>query len=194
MGDRIDGILLAAGLSRRFGAEDKLLTPVGGEPLVARTLRMLAGLEELERVICVCSSDSVERLASEQGAVTVRNPSPEEGISGSIRLGIARSDADYYLFAVGDQPYLSPEVVKMLLAAREPGKIVTPAYGGRTGNPVLFPRGFREELLALTGEEGGKVICRRRPERVIRVEIPQAKPLLDVDTKDDFDRLIRQNE
>src|SRR5688572_4797988 len=46
-------ILLAAGLSTRMGGEDKLWADLGGEPLVARSLRTLAAIEELDALVVV---------------------------------------------------------------------------------------------------------------------------------------------
>ncbi len=46
---RLGAVLLAGGASRRFGADNKLLAEVGGQPIVARVAREIVagGVDEL---------------------------------------------------------------------------------------------------------------------------------------------------
>ena len=183
----ISGVLLAAGLSSRFGRQ-KLLEPWGGEALVRRAARSFleAGLAP---VIAVVSGD--RRLADALAglAVTIEtNPQPERGINTSIRIGIGALPraTPAALIGVADQPLLTAEAILKLVQAFEPGKIVGPRYGDHGGNPVIFDRRFFPELMRLMeADRGGQVVVAAHPEAVIEVELPVSMGT-DIDSPDDW--------
>lgn len=181
--DSLAVILLAAGNSVRFGG-NKLLYPVDGEPMYRRMLEKCQKLEA-DRKILVTQYEEVAREAEEQGFTVVRNPEPERGISSSIHLGIqAAGEAEAYLFGVCDQPYLRLATLSRLVEHYQwSGKgIAALRCGDRTGNPNIFSRKYREELLALTGDVGGKAVLRRFPEDVSFLEV-EPRELMDIDVR-----------
>lgn len=185
----IPGILLAAGTASRFG-RPKLLEQWRGESLLRRSAGTLreAGAHPL---IAVVPSDARfrDQLAGLAGTLLV-NPAPERGIGSSIALGMGAlpEDAEAVLIAVADQPLLSVEAVRSILAAFQPGAIVAPRYGDHPGNPRIFDRKFFSELASLTGDRGGQVVADAHPEVVVEVALPP--PLgIDVDLPSDWSRL-----
>jgi molybdenum cofactor cytidylyltransferase len=187
---------MAAGFSKRFGEQNKLLATFRGKPLARHTLDLVCGLDCFSRIVFVAAEDAVLALAGGLPVTAARNEHPERGQRESIRLGLEAAlagngspggaasgknppragmdpAAEYYVFFPCDQPLLDATVVSRMLEARRPGYIALPCYRGEPGSPVLFSGAFREELLALGGEEQGRDIIRRRPERLIRVEIPE---------------------
>ncbi|TMF61737.1 MAG: nucleotidyltransferase family protein [Chloroflexi bacterium] len=183
----ISGVLLAAGLSSRFGRQ-KLLEPWGGEALVRRAARSFleAGLAP---VIAVVSGD--RRLADALAglAVTIEtNPQPERGINTSIGIGVGalpRMSAAA-LIGVADQPLLTADAIAVLVNAFVPGKIVGSRYGDHRGNPVIFDRRFFPELMRLKeADRGGQVVVAAHPEAVIEVELPPSMGK-DIDRPDDW--------
>jgi len=183
----ISGILLAAGLSSRFGRQ-KLLEPWGGEALVRRAARSFleAGLAP---VIAVVSGDRHLADALAGLPVTIEtNPQPERGINTSIRIGIGALPraTPAALIGVADQPLLTAEAILKLVQAFEPGKIVGPRYGDHGGNPVIFDRRFFPELMRLMeADRGGQVVVAAHPEAVIEVELPVSMGT-DIDSPDDW--------
>jgi molybdenum cofactor cytidylyltransferase len=169
----IAGILLAAGQSTRFGRQ-KLLEPWRGEPLVRKAARCFleAGLRPL---VAVVSPDPrlVEALAG-LPLTTVENAHPENGISSSIAIGLRAlpETTDAALIGVGDQPYLTAEVILELVHAFSPGRIIVPRWGDHRGNPPVFDRRFFPELLALDGDRGGQSVIAAHSESVIEVPLP----------------------
>jgi len=186
-GRLIAGILLAAGLSSRFGRQ-KLLEPWHGEPMLRRAARSFleAGLTP---VIAVVSDDP--RLAEALAGLPLtlaRNPQPERGIDSSIAMGVHALPGAHpaALIGVADQPYLSAEAIAQLVSAFVPGKIVVPRYGDHRGNPVIFDRRFFSELMRLVeADRGGQVVVTAHPEAVIEVELP-ASMGTDIDRPDDW--------
>lgn len=192
----MDAILLAAGNSVRFGG-NKLLYPLDGKKMYRYVLELLYQMMQdgdFENIVVVSQYEEIfEDIRNAfPGIASVRNPEPEKGISGSVRLGIEKlgevsPDSRGCLFTVADQPYLTAESLKMLKATWEesPEGIVAAACGDWAGNPVAFARKYYEELKELTGDVGGKNVMRRHEEDVRLCEVP-GRELEDMDTTDDL--------
>lgn len=179
-------IYLAAGNSRRFGS-NKLLYRYKGKPLYRHGLDMLLELVEEEGdilVMVVTQYEQIEKELRQEGVQVVLEEKSKKGISYSIRAGIQAigplSQEDYVMFVVADQPYLTKKTVKDLLRYAD-GETETAAvvFGERMGNPALFSMNFKEELLALTGDQGGRTVMRRHKCR--HVQVSSEKELLDID-------------
>lgn len=186
---KLNAILLASGSARRFG-ENKLLYEVEGLPLYERAVRA-ADVEGVSRLLVVTRYSEIEEALRDRrpknGArlEILHNPDAGEGLSASVRLGVTASpEADAFLFVVCDQPYLNPEsVARLIRAYREAsGGIACLAHGRRTGNPVIFSRAYAGELLALSGDTGGKAVLRRH-EKEVRYVQAAARELIDLDKK-----------
>ena len=138
---------------------------------------------EFDRAV-VCSPYPQILAAGERfGFLPLYNGGAAEGISASIRLGLARmSDLDGVLFAVCDQPWLTTKSIIRLKKSflESPDAIYALSWQGRRGNPVVFPADLFGELAALTGDTGGGAVI-RRPERLRLVEAFSPNELLDVD-------------
>lgn len=184
---RIGAVLLASGLGRRFGS-NKLLTAVEGVPLYRRAMTTLAGAG-LDR-LAVCSPyPEVLEAGEELGFLPLYNPDGAEGISASIRLGVSRMrDMDGVLFSVCDQPFLTTNSITRLKDAFQESEnaICALSWGGKRGNPVLFPNHLLDELAVLTGDTGGGAVIKRHPARLVLVEAVSQKELADVDKPKDL--------
>ena len=62
----------------------------------------------------------------------------------------------------------------------------------REGNPVIFPKQLFDELMALTGDKGGKRVARQHPELVHKVYVSE-KELSDMDYKEDKINLEKEH-
>ncbi len=56
--------------------------------------------------------------------------------------------------------------------------------------PVLMPGALRQELLALRYEQGGKSLM--TDDNTIDLVIPRPEERLDIDTAEDYEKLIRE--
>jgi molybdenum cofactor cytidylyltransferase len=183
----ITGVVLAAGASTRMGTP-KLLLPLGGEPLVRRTVRQVcdAGFDE---VLVVVGSESVSVVAALEG-LPVRhalNAAYATGMGSSFRTAVAHlGGSEAALFALADQPFVTATEYRMLLEAhrRHPGGIVCARYGEVTAPPHLFDRTLFPELAAL--EHGARPVLARHRDRTTVVELA-ADLLLDIDTPEDYE-------
>src|SRR5215467_2921790 len=104
-------------------------------------------------------------LWAERWFLAIHNPWYVDGLSTSLRIGLAATpkDVDGAIILLGDQPLIMPEIINAMIAesAREPDAIIAASYQGRRGNPVLFPRQNFAELEAITGDEGGRSVLAR---------------------------------
>ena len=154
----ISGIILASGFSKRM-EQEKLLLPIGGVALVERVIRA-AQASRLDEVILVYQKKEIEKIGIKYGITAVHNSRADEGQSAAIKLGIhtAHPETDAFMFMVGDQPFLNPSTINILIDTfrQYPHSIIVPVYNGIRGNPVLFPSAMKELLLALDGDRGGR--------------------------------------
>ncbi len=81
---------------------------------------------------------------------------------------------------------------RQLICLSMPGRthkrhIIIPVYGGRRGSPVVFPARFREHLLALEGDTGGRAVIEQAPEMVRCIDMPDADAGIDIDTPEEYE-------
>lgn len=189
-------IILASGRGRRFGS-NKLLALLNGEPIISYTFSKLdllrkSDLPWLGQIHIVTDHQGVKSLAKGYGFDVIHNPKADEGIAASIRYGTSAimpsSQSDGLLFWVGDQPLLSLDSIYRLVDhfIAMPNQAVVLSYGERLGNPVIFPLRFREELLSLSGEQGGKLILKKYPHQYSVVMAEGEEELMDIDLPSDI--------
>ncbi|SDZ08533.1 nucleotidyltransferase family protein [Tindallia californiensis] len=189
----ITAILLASGFSRRMGTE-KLLLPIENQPMIERIAKTFYQ-SDVGEVLLIYRNSAVREAAQRYVHHAFFNPLAERGQSEALKLGLqkASSKSQAYLFAMGDQPFLRTEMVNRLLQIHDhyPEKIIRPVYGSKPGNPVLFPRLFKDELLQLRGDEGGRSILKKNPEKVIECRFSDKDAGCDADTVTNYKELQR---
>lgn len=192
------GVILAAGDSTRMGSPKALLR-VCGESFVARLVRVArqAGVEPL-RVVAGRHHDEIRTAHPDLASLLVHNPDPGLGQLHSLRLGLASlgEEATAALVFLVDAPLVKPETVRAVMEAfvRRRAVIVVPVDGGRRGHPVLFAREVFAELFATALADGARSVVRACPERVHEVEVDDPGILMDVDTPDEYGRLLEHGE
>ena len=184
---KITAVIMCSGLSRRMGS-NKLLMPFNGRKIYEYVLDTVLKCD-FYKVIAVTAYDEIGEKY--RGIDVVFNPDNEEGISSSIRLGVKLSgNSDAVMFFTADQPCLDVKTVKRLMAAFEERKqIIVPAYEGKTQNPVIFPIKYKDDLLSLKGDNGGKKVYSLFYDDVYEVPFDTELPFFDIDTEDDLIRL-----
>ena len=197
----IGALVPAAGRSRRFGS-DKRVVETGEGPMLETLVRRCAGA--FERVVVVLRPGD-ERLARRLEA---RCPAAEVALSRRGDGGLGDSIADGVLatrgwkawfIALGDMPFVAGRTLEALrdaLAERlreAPGApvIVQPVHRAVGGHPVGFSHHFAEALLALRGDRGARAIVERSPEALVRVPVDDPGIHRDVDTPADLERASR---
>lgn len=186
----VSAILLAAGAGSRFGG-GKLLAPFDGKTLIQATLDGLRGAPVDEIIVVVGKrAEELRSVCEPYGVRVVENPDWEEGMSTSVRAGLAATgpEARAAVFLLADQPLVGSEAVARLVAASEEGAGVAVAtYDGAPRNPVLFARDTWPLVgRELSGDEGARRFIRRHPELVTEVPCDGVADPADVDTVEDL--------
>lgn len=180
---RLGAVLLASGLSRRFGA-NKLLEPLCGRPMVCYALDAMRALDAVRWAV-VTGDETVARLARERGMEVVRNDAPGLGQAHSIALGAgAMRDMDAVLLLAGDQPLLGGESLRMLVRRFSQSGRGIACLRDEThfGNPAMFSASYLPELMALSGDRGAKAILSTHENDLLIVPCIRECELADADT------------
>ncbi|MCF8031510.1 MAG: putative selenium-dependent hydroxylase accessory protein YqeC [Desulfarculaceae bacterium] len=186
----VAGVVLAAGLSTRFGG-DKLSAPLAGRPLAHWALEA-ALCSSLGEVILVTRPELADDLGRAfPAAHLVVNQNPARGQSGSLRLGLeaASPKASHALFLLADQPLITPALIDSFVAAALTGHGLAALDGlERIMPPTLFAREHFSELLRAKGDKGGRQLLAAHGEEVLT--LPPNFPLagMDVDQPRDLGR------
>ena len=194
---RLGAVLLAGGASRRFGAENKLLAKVGGQPIVAKVAREIAagGVAEIV-VVTGAEHEAYVSALSDMPVRLVANGRWNDGIGSSIATGVRALSATLEgAFVVpGDLPNLEAGVFRRLgasFAANDGRCVIVPVNAeGAQRNPVLWPRSLFPALAALTGAKGGKALLETVGDRRVDVTFDEEALFADIDTPDEYARLI----
>ena len=188
---RVTGVVLAAGRSRRLG-QPKQVLPYRDSTLLGETLRMArrCGFDQLILTLGG-AAEEVRREVSLDGAETVVVDDPASGCAASLRVVVERVDpaSAGIVLLLGDQPGVTEVTVRRLIEAGVGESIAVCRYDDGIGHPFWLARGVFGELAGLHGDKGvWKLIDSGRFD-VLKVPVDGPVPL-DVDTWDDYERLI----
>jgi len=186
---KIVGILLAAGRGERFGG-DKLLAPLpesGVRVGIAALRNLRAAVFEVIAVVRT-GDDKLAALFEAEGVRVIRAERADEGMGASLAAGVAAAaDADGWLVALADMPWIAPATHAHVAAGlRDGAQIVAPYYNGRRGHPVGFAAALRGELLALDGDQGARRVLGAHRDAVTPIDVDDAGALRDVDRPQDL--------
>ncbi len=190
----IYGIILAAGEGKRMG-KVKLTLPLGDKQLIEWVLQA-AKLTPLDKYFLVVRPEDKDiiKIGKAWGAEIVLNPDFRKGMSTSIKkalLKINTQEAEGFFLILGDQPLITSKIINKLIKSFSPGKeeIIVPYFKDKRGNPVLFDICWKDELMAVTGDVGGRVLIKAHPEKVKRVNISDETILFDIDREEDYEKM-----
>lgn len=182
-------LILAAGAGRRFGG-GKLLSDLGGVPLIRRVAEAVAGVGFAEVLVVTGADDEALRAAlSGLPLRIIHAPDWAEGMAATLRSGIAAlaPDAKGACVFLGDMPLVPVDLCARLVeAAERAGYAARPRFEGKPGHPVAFTRAAFADLIALTGDQGATALLRARPDTVAYCDTADSGALLDIDTPDDL--------
>ncbi|KAB8144572.1 nucleotidyltransferase family protein [Chloroflexia bacterium SDU3-3] len=189
-------IILAAGSATRMG-QPKQLLDWGGQPLLrAVALGALSSQASAVHVVLGAARDQVAAALAGLGVALVENSDHASGQASSLRVGVRSlpPDAGAALVLLADQPFVTPAIIDALILAwqQSAAPIVAPSYAGRRGNPVLFDRSLFPQLLATQGDQGARSLVQERASNTLLVPFDDARPLEDIDSPEDYRRLLAQ--
>ncbi len=193
---RSSGIVLAAGSSSRMGRPKQLLE-VDGRPMLEAVVAQ-ANSSRLDEVLVVLGANAEEIRGQVQlgRARVLINPHHQTGMASSLRAGLAALDGqvERAMVILGDQPDISARLIDELLDLQHESGLPAAAlsFAGLLHPPVVLRRELWEEVMSLEGDVGCRAVIRARPELVASLPVPDRKHPVDVDTPQDYERLVRR--
>jgi molybdenum cofactor cytidylyltransferase len=187
----------------------KAALPLGqtGETVVSRVVRTLldGGAPEVI-VVAGAHIDAVraampafaEATAGKPGRPRVRvieHLGWERGQLSSLIAGLDAIDTplvEAALVTLVDVPLVQASTVAAVIEAwrRTRAPIVRPAAGDRHGHPVIFDRSVFADLRAADPNTGAKAVFTIHRDRIVNVEVNDAGAFEDIDTPEDYQRVV----
>lgn len=193
LGD-IGAVLLAAGVSRRFGSDKRLHTDTTGEPMLVSTARSYSAVFE-SLVIVLRAEDQCQDIANLlHRCLTTR---PQLVFAEQATLGMGHSLAaaapamggwQGVFVGLADMPFVDISTLRNLrdelankLVHGETQAIVQPSYQGQPGHPVGFSATYIPQLQQLQGDTGAKQLLTQNTQHLVRVECTDEGVIRDID-------------
>lgn len=196
-------LVLAAGRSRRFGA-DKRLAMLDDKPVIAHVLDSLlsAAIPPGAIHVCLPPQDTAliafcaEHLAQHQG----RHPDPgglqlldcpnaHAGMGHTIADAVAAtSSASGWLICLADMPFVQPATFAALWSRASAHQLLAPVWQGQRGHPVFFAQRWRESLCQLRGDTGARPLLAQNQAHLALLSVDDPGITLDIDTPSDLNR------
>lgn len=190
----IAAILLAAGESRRMGA-NKMLLPLGNTTVIGHVVDQFLK-SDVDQIIVVVGHEATRTAQALAGRsiVVVENPAYCAGMLSSVRCGLSTvsAECDGIMVGLGDQPSVHTEVINRLIQAfAVQGKgIVVPIYEGKRGHPLLFSARYRAEILTQYNEVGLRGLAQAHADDVFELAVDTLAILSDMDYPEDYRREV----
>lgn len=190
----IAAIVLSGGKSERMGSP-KALLQFQGQTFLERILAAIASSSITRSLVVAGHHHDAIVAAYPKNLHVVFNPNYESGMSTSVQAGIRAlppgvSGAAIFLV---DHPMIEHQTIDALLSRLAPGRIVVPVHAGRRGHPVVFASDLFPEILELPPEKGLNTVVKRDRDRVIEVDVESAGVLQDIDTPEQFAKLLGES-
>ncbi|MBA7641465.1 Nicotine blue oxidoreductase [subsurface metagenome] len=187
----ISAILLAAGESKRMG-ELKQLMPFGqNTTIVEQAIDNLlsAAVNEVIVVVGYRAEEVIKSIVGKPVKIAI-NPNYRQGMSTSIIAGLNLVDsrAQAVMLTLGDQPLINSQTVNRLIEEfhNHDRGIAIPTYQGRRGHPIIFAIKYKEKLLELKSDIGGRQIVKDHPDDILEVAVNAGGIITDIDTISDY--------
>lgn len=184
--NKVFGVILASGLSKRMG-KNKLLLKLSGITIFEHTLNACLN-SNLSGIVVVTSYPKAVEICVEKSVNCIENHNSHIGLSQSVILGTKYFyDEESIMFISADTPFLSTDTINSLISNFS-NDILVPYFKNTPQNPVIFPKYTFDDLLTLTGDQGGKKIFSKYSHE--KLEILQKNT--DIDTYDDYKNAIKR--
>lgn len=186
----ISTILLAAGQSKRMG-RPKLLLPYQDSTILEKAIDNLLN-SSVDEIIVVLGYQAQKMLKAidNRPVKIVMNPFYPQGMSTSIVQGLDLVDhkAVAVMLALADQPLVDSATINKIIEGFLNHKkgIIIPVYKGERGHPIIFSIKYKDKLLGLKGDIGGRQIVKNNPDDILEVTVNCKGINFDVDIMYDY--------
>ncbi len=182
----------------------KLLLPSQGTTILGRLMSAL----DTPRVLCSCvvmraDDRELQREAERHSAWVVQPAVDPPDMRTSVEVALTKIEQrfsplphDAWVLVPADHPWLSPELLAELLTAwdQTAADILVPTFDGQRGHPTVFRWSTVAEIRTIPPNEGLNRLVRRQPDRVTEWPCRHPEVLYDLDTPEDYQRLLESGQ
>ena len=189
MGERIDAVVLAAGLSSRAGSLNKLLLPLAGKPLAAHVIdAALASRVRHVHVVTGYEADTLTAALGDRPLKFAHNPDYRSGMGSSLAAGVRNlaDDSAGIFVCLADMPWVSTQHIDALIKQFTGDSVCALYFDNQRGHPILFPKTWFSRLMTLQGDAGANRLLRGNELDITRIDLSDDAILRDIDCLDDF--------
>ena len=166
-----------------------MLHKINKKPMYLHTLDKLIDLKKvndnIDEIIFVTKYDEIINNLKNKDIEVIKNNNSEFGISQSIKLGISNSFNNAYMFIVCDQPYIKKETINKFINEfiRSKKNLGCVSNDSILLNPTIFTDKYKDKLLKLDGDKGGKKIILKNIDDLFIFDVLEKRELIDIDYK-----------
>ena len=160
--NKIIKVILAAGLSKRFGLGNKILAKINGKTLIEIILDRLIQIDSNQKNIIVIGGNDYNSLKKKLNKYNVKifyNKNYNNGLGSSVSFIFKKKiNKNGIMFIPGDMPLISKKDFKKLINTfiHKKNKIISPCYKKQNGNPLIIPKIYFDLLKNLKRDEGAR--------------------------------------
>ena len=188
----ITAILLAAGESKRFLNENKLIKNYRGKVLINHILKSLI-ISKVQKIIIVLGyeKNKIKNISLKSKKITfIFNKNYKQGISSSIKTGVKKINKNHkgFIIVQADMPFVkTSHINKIYNSLIKNNKLVhLLVYKKKIGNPIGFNKLVIEKFKKISGDIGAKYMVKKLKNNSHFIKISSNKIFKDLDIKKDF--------
>ena len=162
--NKIIKVVLAAGLSKRYGFKNKILEKINGKTLIEIILDRLIQIDSNKNNIVVIGGNNYNSLKKTLNKYDVKlfyNKNYKNGLGSSVSFILKKKiSKNGIMFIPGDMPLISIKDFKKLINTffQKQNKIISPCYKEKIGNPLIIPKIYFNLLKNLKKDEGARKV------------------------------------
>ena len=179
---KISAIIMGSGKSERFNG-NKLLSKIDGVSMIEIILKKLLSIP-FKNIFVTYKDKEVFDICKKYNVIPLENKNYFLGQSESIKLGVSKIKDENMMFFTGDMPFLKEETIIKLILEFD-NEIVIPMVNNKKFSPVIFPQRYKENLMKLFGDIGGKEIIKKE-KKLKLIEFDNEKEFVDIDTREEL--------
>jgi len=199
----ISAILLAAGQSLRMNGENKLIKEVDGTSLIKYSIKNILG-SSINEIIVILGheEEKIKSLIGKNNKINfIYNDDFKSGMASSIKIGLNNisKKSEAFFICMGDMPNVNQNIYNKLIKTKynynkklkpeHKKEIIIPTYEGQNGNPILFSKFMKKDIMSINGDNGAKEIVKLNKKKILHVPFDGDGIILDFDTQEDFNSL-----
>ena len=160
--NKIIKVVLAAGLSKRYGLKNKILEKINGKTIIETILDRLIQIDSNKNNIVVIGGNNYNSLKKTLNKYDVKlfyNKNYKNGLGSSVSFIFKKKiNKNGIMFIPGDMPLISIKDFKKLINTfvQKKNKIISPCYKKKIGNPLIIPKIYFNLLKNLKKDEGAR--------------------------------------